>query len=289
MSQNFIAVDRDQVLLMPPSLQEWLPADHYAWFVLASVEQMDLADFVAAYRPDGHGRPAHDPAMMGWIQLVVATLDVEELRCREETVLWIVPLRQGRVSGDIRPPVAESIGSGSGRRSLEVHRAKRLRSRRVCCRALVSGGFARVAGCRLSLSRRCLGVICPSPSERRSRSGSLVVRGSGRSPVSWVGRRRRSPESCSGTLRSAPAGPSIGPRPPKHTLTVARDARSRRSSRSTGSCGAMCKPGFPGCAAARRERCGSAGRLARAASGTAKGPALGTVLESGADLRAAAR
>jgi transposase len=49
---------------MPPSLQEWLPADHYAWFVLASVEQMDLTEFLAAYRLDGHGRPAHDPRMM---------------------------------------------------------------------------------------------------------------------------------------------------------------------------------------------------------------------------------
>jgi transposase len=64
MPQNFIAVDRDQVLLMPPSLQEWLPAEHYAWFVLASVEQMDLSTFLAGYRPDGHGRPAHDPALM---------------------------------------------------------------------------------------------------------------------------------------------------------------------------------------------------------------------------------
>jgi transposase len=64
MPQNFIAVDRDQVLLMPPSLQEWLPAEHYAWFVLASVEQMDLSAFLAGYRPDGHGRPAHDPALM---------------------------------------------------------------------------------------------------------------------------------------------------------------------------------------------------------------------------------
>ena len=45
MAQNFIAVDRDQALLMPPSLQEWLPPDHYAWFVLASVEQMDLSAF----------------------------------------------------------------------------------------------------------------------------------------------------------------------------------------------------------------------------------------------------
>jgi hypothetical protein len=64
MPQNFMAVDRDQVLLMPPSLQEWLPAEHYAWFVLASVEQVDLSAFLAGYRPDGHGRPAHGPALM---------------------------------------------------------------------------------------------------------------------------------------------------------------------------------------------------------------------------------
>jgi transposase len=64
MAQNFIAVDREQAWLMPPSVQDWLPEDHYAWFVLASVEQMDLSAFLASYRPDGHGRPAHDPAMM---------------------------------------------------------------------------------------------------------------------------------------------------------------------------------------------------------------------------------
>ena len=66
MAQNFIAVDRDQALLMPPSLQEWLPADHYAWFVLASVEQMDLSAFRGGLsagwswspgaRPGGDGR-----------------------------------------------------------------------------------------------------------------------------------------------------------------------------------------------------------------------------------------
>jgi transposase len=35
-----------------------------AWFVLAAVEEMDLSPFYAAYRDDGHGRPAHDPSMM---------------------------------------------------------------------------------------------------------------------------------------------------------------------------------------------------------------------------------
>jgi len=64
MSQNFIECDREQVLLMPPSLRDWLPADHFAWFVLAAVEEMDLSAFYASYRQDGHGRAAHDPAMM---------------------------------------------------------------------------------------------------------------------------------------------------------------------------------------------------------------------------------
>ena len=64
MAQNFIACDRNQVLLMPPSLREWLPEGHLAWFVLEAVEQMDLSEFYGAYRLDGHGRPAHEPAMM---------------------------------------------------------------------------------------------------------------------------------------------------------------------------------------------------------------------------------
>ena len=64
MAQNFIACDRDQVLLLPPSLSEWLPEGHLAWFILAAVEQMDLSAFYDAYRLDGHGRPAHEPAMM---------------------------------------------------------------------------------------------------------------------------------------------------------------------------------------------------------------------------------
>lgn len=64
MSQNFLACDREQELLLPRSLREWLPDDHLAWFVIEAVEQMDLAAFFAVYRQDGHGRAARDPAMM---------------------------------------------------------------------------------------------------------------------------------------------------------------------------------------------------------------------------------
>jgi hypothetical protein len=43
MTQNFIACDRDQELLLPPSLKDWLPDDHLAWFVLRSVDELDLS------------------------------------------------------------------------------------------------------------------------------------------------------------------------------------------------------------------------------------------------------
>jgi transposase len=64
MPQNFLACDREQELLLPPSLREWLPEDHLAWFVIDAVARLDLAAFYAVYRADGHGRAAHDPAMM---------------------------------------------------------------------------------------------------------------------------------------------------------------------------------------------------------------------------------
>jgi transposase len=64
MAQNFVECDRDQELLLPPSLREWLPEGHLAWFVIDAVAEVDLSAFYGAYRADGHGRPAHDPAMM---------------------------------------------------------------------------------------------------------------------------------------------------------------------------------------------------------------------------------
>jgi hypothetical protein len=115
MPQNFIDCDREQAFLMPPSLRDWLPGDHLAWFVIDAVGRLDLSAFYAAYRADGHGRAAYEPSVMGWIQPVVATLDDEELRCPEETPLWIVPLQQGRVASAVRLLGAENIGFDSGR------------------------------------------------------------------------------------------------------------------------------------------------------------------------------
>jgi transposase len=64
MPQNFLGCDREQAFLMPPDPRDWLPEGHLAWFVLESVEQMDLAAFYASYRLDGWGRAAFEPSVM---------------------------------------------------------------------------------------------------------------------------------------------------------------------------------------------------------------------------------
>jgi len=58
---TFVRCDRNQSFLMPPSLDEWLPQDHLARFVIAVVETLDLSAFYARRRTDGWGRAAYDP------------------------------------------------------------------------------------------------------------------------------------------------------------------------------------------------------------------------------------
>lgn len=64
MSYNFLPCERDQSYLLPPSVADWLPEGHLAWFVLDAVGQMDLSGFLAKYREDGTGSAAYRPEMM---------------------------------------------------------------------------------------------------------------------------------------------------------------------------------------------------------------------------------
>jgi transposase len=57
-------MDREQLWLMPPSLADWLPEDHLAWFVLDVVAELDLSAFYANLREDGRGGASYDPAVV---------------------------------------------------------------------------------------------------------------------------------------------------------------------------------------------------------------------------------
>ena len=64
MPQNFLCPQRDQPMLMPVDMREWLPEDDLAFVVLDAVATLDLGEFRSRYRADGHGRAAFDPEMM---------------------------------------------------------------------------------------------------------------------------------------------------------------------------------------------------------------------------------
>jgi transposase len=99
MAQNFIACDREQPFLLPPNIREWLPEEHLAWFVIDAVGVMDTAAFYAAYRSDGHGRAAYEPAMMIALLLYCWSRGVRSARrieraCVEDVACRVIAAHQ---------------------------------------------------------------------------------------------------------------------------------------------------------------------------------------------------
>jgi transposase len=95
MGQNFIACDRGQEMLLPPSLTDWLPEDHLVWTVLGAVEQIDLAGFYGAYRSNGQGRAAYDPAMLVALLLYSYAVGIRSSRqieraCRGDVAFKVI-------------------------------------------------------------------------------------------------------------------------------------------------------------------------------------------------------
>ena len=62
MSTNFISTDRSTIYLLPPSVQDWLPEDHLARFVVDIVAQLDLRCITGQY--GGRGSKAYHPRML---------------------------------------------------------------------------------------------------------------------------------------------------------------------------------------------------------------------------------
>ena len=99
MPQNFLGCDREQVFLMAPDPRDWLPEGHLAWFVLESVEQMDLSAFYASYRLDGWGRAAFEPKLMVSLLLYAyargeRSLRGIERRCVEDVAYRVIAAHQ---------------------------------------------------------------------------------------------------------------------------------------------------------------------------------------------------
>src|SRR5579884_2725969 len=64
MSKTYKPYQPDQDFLLPPSLKDWLPEKHLAYFVSEVVEELDLSGIYAVYERDERGQPPYDPRMM---------------------------------------------------------------------------------------------------------------------------------------------------------------------------------------------------------------------------------
>lgn len=64
MGKTYKSYDLDQTFLLPPSLREWLPGNHLAYFVADVVNALDLSKIEDSYGSGGQGQPPYHPAMM---------------------------------------------------------------------------------------------------------------------------------------------------------------------------------------------------------------------------------
>ncbi len=64
MAKTFRTYLPEQDLLLPPSLREWLPDNHLAYFVSDVVDQLDLSAIESVYEEEDRGQPPYHPRMM---------------------------------------------------------------------------------------------------------------------------------------------------------------------------------------------------------------------------------
>jgi transposase len=63
-TRTFRPSDSDQLLLLPPSLRDWLPEDHLAYFVADLVDELDLQAIYKTYGGVTRGTVPYDPRML---------------------------------------------------------------------------------------------------------------------------------------------------------------------------------------------------------------------------------
>jgi len=107
MAKTFRPYTPDQLLLLPPSLRDWLPKDHPVYFVNDLVEALDLAPILSRYGEE-RGFPPYHPLLMtklivyGYVRGVRSSRKIEQA-CVEDVAFRILAAGQ---TPDHRPIAA---------------------------------------------------------------------------------------------------------------------------------------------------------------------------------------
>ncbi|MGH9893072.1 MAG: IS1182 family transposase, partial [bacterium] len=93
MAKTFRFFDPAQSLILPPSLDDWLPEDHLARYVGAVIDELDLDKIMAYYEDEERGYPPYHPVMMTRIIVYGYAAGVRSSRKLEQACVDIVPFR----------------------------------------------------------------------------------------------------------------------------------------------------------------------------------------------------
>jgi transposase len=92
MKTRFKHCERKQMLLLPPSIMDWLPEEHLVHFIIDVVEQLDLSDIYLSY-DSSSGQPPYDPTMMTSLLLYAYCVGVPSSRQIEKRTYEDVAFR----------------------------------------------------------------------------------------------------------------------------------------------------------------------------------------------------
>ena len=95
MEKTYRPYEPDQLLLLPPALQDWLPADHVVCFLADVVEHLDLQAITTVYEQERRGYPPYHPRMMVKLLLYGYALGVASSRrlaqrCQEDVAFRVL-------------------------------------------------------------------------------------------------------------------------------------------------------------------------------------------------------
>jgi transposase len=83
----------EQDLLLPPSLREWLPEDHLAFFVSDLIDQLDLSAITTPYEAEERGYPPYHPVMLTKVLVYAYCVGVFSSRKIQRRLIEDVPFR----------------------------------------------------------------------------------------------------------------------------------------------------------------------------------------------------
>jgi len=94
-AKHYVPVRRDEPMLLPPDVREWLPVDHVVWFLLDVIAALDTSVLCRRARLGGAGRAPYDPDMLLAVLVYAYAGGLRssrkiEKRCQEDAAFMVV-------------------------------------------------------------------------------------------------------------------------------------------------------------------------------------------------------